>query len=88
MAKGVRSARGEVIDFDLLRIKEQIGSNPKGSTVKAREDFIDKKLKRKAKRLAAQAAEQAKQEPEQVTDEQPEEEKQTTRKKIAKPQSE
>lgn len=50
MAK-VRSARGEVIDFDLLKIKAQIASTPKPATVKAREDFIDKKFKRRVRKL-------------------------------------
>lgn len=51
MAKPVRSARGEIVDFDLLRIKQQIASAPKTTNVKAREDFIDAKLKRRVKRL-------------------------------------
>ncbi len=55
MAKGVRSARGELVDFDLLRIKENLGAAPKGSTVKAREDFIDAKFKRRMRRLSETA---------------------------------
>lgn len=51
MAKTVRSARGEVVDFDLLRIKQQMASAPKTTNVKAREDFIDQKLKRRIKKL-------------------------------------
>jgi hypothetical protein len=51
MAKPVRSARGEVVDFDLLRIKQQIASAPKTTNVKAREDFIDQKFKRRIKKL-------------------------------------
>ena len=55
MAKGARSARGELVDFDLLRIKENLGAAPKGSTVKAREDFIDNKFKRRLRRLSETA---------------------------------
>lgn len=51
MAKPVRSARGEVVDFDLLRIKQQIAAAPKTTNVKAREDFIDQKFKRRIKKL-------------------------------------
>lgn len=51
IGKGARSARGEIVDFDLLRIKENLATSPKGSTVKAREDFIDNKFKRRLRRL-------------------------------------
>ncbi len=51
MSKQVRSARGQVVDFDLLRIKEQMSSAPKTTTVQAREDFIDQKFKRRIKRI-------------------------------------
>lgn len=56
MGKSVRSARGELVDFDLLRIRENLGSSPKTSTVKAREDFIDNKFKRRMRRLAETTA--------------------------------
>lgn len=56
IGKGVRSARGEMVDFDLLRIKENLATAPKGSTVKAREDFIDNKFKRRMRRLTEAAA--------------------------------
>jgi len=56
MGKGVRSARGAIVDFDLLRIKEQIASSPKTTNVQAREDFIDKKLNRRLKKLSREAA--------------------------------
>lgn len=59
--KGVLSARGERVDFDLLKIKQQIAAAPKTTTVKAREDFIDQKFKRRLNRqtreVTAQAAE-------------------------------
>lgn len=51
MARTVKSARGQSIDFDLLKIKESIAANPKPVSVKAREDFIDKKLRRRIKKL-------------------------------------
>jgi hypothetical protein len=56
MSKQVRSARGQVVDFDLLRIKQQISSAPKATTVQAREDFIDRKFKRRIKRLSRDAS--------------------------------
>ena len=52
--KGVKSARGEMVDFDLMKIKAQIATAPKPVTVKTREDFIDQKFKR---RLARQVRE-------------------------------
>lgn len=56
MSKGVKSARGVVVDFDLLKIKQQIASAPKPTQVQAREDFIDQKFKRRLKRLNTEAA--------------------------------
>jgi hypothetical protein len=50
MAKG-KSARGEIVDFDLLKIKEQIASAPKTTNVRAREDFIDAKFKRRIRKI-------------------------------------
>lgn len=55
MSKGVKSARGEVVDFDLLKIKQQIASAPKTTTVQAREDYIDQKFKRRLKRMTTEA---------------------------------
>lgn len=51
MGKPVKSARGHLVDFDLLKIKQQIAAAPKPTTVKAREDFIDQKFKRRLKKL-------------------------------------
>ena len=56
MSKGVKSARGVLVDFDLLKIKQQIASAPKPTQVQAREDFIDQKFKRRLKRLNTEAA--------------------------------
>ena len=58
MEKGVLSAKGVRVDFDLLRIKEQIVSAPKTTTVKAREDFIDKKFSRRLKRQITEVKQQ------------------------------
>lgn len=49
MGKKVKSMRGEVIDFDVQGIKDQIASRPAPSTVKARQDFIDQKYRRRKK---------------------------------------
>ena len=51
MPRRVRSAKGEVIDFDLLKIKAQIAAAPPSTDVKKREDFIDRKLRRRVKRI-------------------------------------
>jgi aspartate-semialdehyde dehydrogenase len=50
----VKSAKGVLVDFDLLKIKQQIASAPKTTNVQAREDFIDKKFKRRLKKLTAE----------------------------------
>ena len=55
MGKKIRSARGEQVDFDLLRIKEQIASSPPPMDVKKRQDFIEKRLRRRLKKVPAPA---------------------------------
>jgi len=45
-----RSAKGEMVDFDLLRIKEQIAAGPKPVNVQSREEFIDRRVRRRAKK--------------------------------------
>ena len=57
MANIVKSARGVSVDFDLLKIKEQIANAPKPTVVQAREDFIDRKFSRRVKKLNRQVAE-------------------------------
>lgn len=52
--KGIKSARGVIVDFDLMKIKEQIANAPKAITVAAREDFIDQKSKRRLARQIKQ----------------------------------
>lgn len=54
--RAVRSAKGETVDFDLLKIKSQIASAPKTTSVQAREDFIDQKFKRRLKKLKREVA--------------------------------
>jgi hypothetical protein len=55
MASSIRSARGALVDFDLLKIKQQIASAPKTVTVEARENFIDNKFKRQLKSKVREA---------------------------------
>lgn len=57
MPKKVRSAKGQVIDFDLLRIKQQLGDAPTPANVQARQDFIDQKMRRRVKRVKDKLAE-------------------------------
>lgn len=63
MKKVTRSARGVVVDFDLLKIKQQIATAPKTTDVKARETFIDQKFKRRLKRLTQEVVAPARPEP-------------------------
>ena len=55
MSKGVKSARGAMVDFDLLKIKQQMATAPKPTVVQARESFVDTKLKRRVRRLSTAA---------------------------------
>ena len=57
MPKRVRTAKGQIIDFDLLKIKEQMVDAPKPTNVQARQDFIDQKMRRRVKRVKDQLAE-------------------------------
>ncbi len=50
--KGHRSARGELVDMDLLKIKQQIASAPTPLNVQVRENFIDQQQARRLKRLS------------------------------------
>lgn len=43
MAKLTRSARGDLIDFELLAIKQQLASAPVPKTVEQRKQAIDEK---------------------------------------------
>lgn len=47
MGKKIKTARGDTVDFDLLKIKQKISSAPTPSNVKARQEFVDKKLRRR-----------------------------------------
>lgn len=55
MGKKVRSARGEIVDFDLLKVKQEIAS---GSNVDVsnREAFVEKRLRRRSKRSTTPVA--------------------------------
>ena len=46
----VRSMRGEIVDFDLFDIKQQMDSAPATEEIKQRERFIDAKRKRGTRR--------------------------------------
>lgn len=46
-----RSIRGEIVDFDLFDIKSQMSNQPKSVEVRAREDFIESRLRRRKSRL-------------------------------------
>ena len=43
----VRSAKGVIVDFDLLRTKQQIEKREKSQEVEARESYVDIKRRRK-----------------------------------------
>jgi len=58
MGKKVRSAKGVAVDFDLIKIKQQMASAPKPTTVQARENFIDQKFKRRIKKATDTAKQQ------------------------------
>ena len=41
MTKQVRTARGEVVDFDAIQIKQQLAQAPMNIEVQRRKEFID-----------------------------------------------
>ena len=49
MTRKVKSAKGVEVDFDLLKIKQQMADKPAPIEVKKREEFIDKKVRRHIK---------------------------------------
>jgi hypothetical protein len=58
MSKRARSARGDLVDFDLLAIKEQLATTPIPVGVNQRRKFIDEKdgIKTRTPVAAAPAA--------------------------------
>ena len=53
MGKQVRSAKGAMVDFDLMAIKEQMASAPAPLDVRKRQDFIDRRMRRRLKKKPA-----------------------------------
>lgn len=60
MTKNVVSARGVIVDFDLLGIKRAMAELPITENVKKRERFINKKRRRGVKRRVDEMAQKAK----------------------------
>lgn len=54
MTKVVRSARGVIVDFDMMKIKSSISATPAPINVEARERFVNEKLNRRLQRRAQQ----------------------------------
>lgn len=54
MSRKARSARGELVDFDLLAIKEQLATTPVPVGVDQRRRFIDEKEGIKTKEVVEQ----------------------------------
>jgi hypothetical protein len=50
MPKIVKSMKGEMVDFDILKIKQEMQSAPTPIEVSERKEFIDSKLQRKIRR--------------------------------------
>lgn len=44
-----RSARGVIVDFDLLRIREKLAAAPRTVQVKERENYVESKSRRRRK---------------------------------------
>ena len=59
MGKKVRSAMGVSVDFDALKIKQQLASTPSSTEVKARADSVEGRNNRRAARRAQQASKRA-----------------------------
>lgn len=50
MPKIVKSIKGEMVDFDILKIKQEMESTPTPIEVSERKQFIDNKLQRRIRR--------------------------------------
>lgn len=55
MANVRRTARGELVDFDQIRIKQQLAQAPMNVEVERRKEYIDNKEKGKAARRKQQS---------------------------------
>lgn len=64
----VVSARGQVIDIDLLRLKQEMATMPKPIAIQAREDFIEKRSKRRNRRIKKDAEHVMTPQPENIED--------------------
>lgn len=49
MTKKVKTSRGADLDFDLLRIKEEISTAPQSLHVQNRKNYIEQRLRRRVK---------------------------------------
>ncbi len=56
MSRKARSARGQVVDFDLLAIKAQLAAAPTSVGVNQRRKFIDEKDGIRAKEIISDAS--------------------------------
>lgn len=52
MPKLIRSARGQMVNFDLVLIKQEIAANAAPTNVSSREDFIENRVRRRSARRA------------------------------------
>lgn len=50
MSRKVRSARGEMVDFDLITIKQEIASTAAPLNVSNREEFMENRTRRRSTR--------------------------------------
>lgn len=51
MAKLVRSASGQIVDWDKLKIKDKLSSKPVSIDVEVRKKFVDEKMHRRVDKL-------------------------------------
>lgn len=50
MSRIIRSAKGQLVDFDLLRIKNQLSTSPKAAATTDRQEFVEAKTNRRIRR--------------------------------------
>jgi hypothetical protein len=73
MSKRVRSAKGEIVDFDILTIKAQLAGRPQMIDVQQRREFVDSRESGKSTNEAIEAALEIKIEPEALVAKSPQE---------------
>jgi hypothetical protein len=84
MSRKTKSARGEMVDFDLLQVKSKIQEADKPLDVKTREDFVHLKRKRRGSSKISEMIKKQSEKLEQEKEKEMEEKREQARKHLEK----